>query len=117
MYVHARTQVHETLVALSPWAVVRMGDDEWCVDLPRGRRLSLAISPLGAITNAYFQGVLYLSVYVHTGVRARTHAHTHTHTHRHTMYGAHFLCLTRVCVCVLACAWCVHGVSASGMCE
>ena len=55
-HTHTHTQVHETLVALSPWAVVRMGDDEWCVDLPRGRRLSLAISPLGAITDAGFQG-------------------------------------------------------------
>jgi uncharacterized protein YjlB len=54
---HTHTQVHEALVALSPWAVVRMGAEEWSVDLPRGRRLNLAISALGAISNAYFQGV------------------------------------------------------------
>ena len=54
---HTHTQVHEALVALSPWAVVRMGAEEWSLDLPRGRRLNLAISALGAISNAYFQGV------------------------------------------------------------
>ena len=60
-HTHTHTQVHEALVALSPWAVVRMGAEEWSVDLPRGRRLNLAISALGAISNAYFQGVhMYL---------------------------------------------------------
>jgi len=47
--------VHEALLALSPWAVARASVDEWTVDMPRGRRLHVTISPVGSITTIGFQ--------------------------------------------------------------
>ena len=47
--------IHEALKAVSPWAIVRTSAEEWVVDMPRARRLCVAISPAGAVTNVFFQ--------------------------------------------------------------
>ena len=49
-------QVHDALVALSPWTVVKVSSEEWTVDMPRGRRLRvLYAAGAGAITSLYFE--------------------------------------------------------------
>jgi len=48
-------QVHEALVALSPWSVVRLSAEEWTADVAHGRRMHVSLSPVGAVTTAYLQ--------------------------------------------------------------
>lgn len=53
--VETALQLHQALLAFSPWTVVRTSAEHCTLDMPRGRRLEVSISPVGSVSMIGFR--------------------------------------------------------------